>query len=69
MNPIGAIGYERQPEMRQAAPAKGAFDRDRDRKGSREKDRDSEHPDDASHRGTTSASSVADRLHKVNVTA
>ena len=69
MNTIGAIGYERQPETRQAAPTKGPFDRERDRHGHRDRDRDSEPADDAPGRGTTTAQNVAGRLHKLNVTA
>jgi hypothetical protein len=69
MNTIGAIGYERQLETRPAAPTAGSHDGDRDRKGNRDKDRDGEPADDASPRGTATAQNVADRMHKVNVTA
>jgi hypothetical protein len=84
MNTIGAVGYERQPEMRQVAPAKGPFDRERDRHGRRDRDRDSAPADDApaddvpahdasAHSapgwGTTPGQNVAGRLHKVNITA
>jgi len=70
MNTIGAIGYERQPETRQAAPTKGPFDRERDRRGHRDSEPADDAPaDDAPGRGTTTAQNVAGRLHKLNVTA
>ena len=78
MNTIGAVGYERQPEMRQVAPMKGPFDRERDRHGRRDRDRESEPADDtpthdapahyAPGWGTTPGQNVAGRLHKLNVT-
>jgi hypothetical protein len=73
MNTIGTIGYERQPETRQAAPTKGPFDRERDRHSHREPADDAPADDapahDAPNWGTTPAQIVAGRLHKLNITA
>jgi hypothetical protein len=79
MNTIGAVGFERQAEMRQVAPTKGPLDRERNRQGRRDSEPGDDAPAgdapahdapalDATNWGTTPAQNVAGRLHKLNVT-
>jgi hypothetical protein len=68
MNTIGAIGHERQPETRSARPAAPRSDRDNDRHGEGNKDRDSDRADHPPDAGAASTPGTADPPRKLNLT-